>query len=485
MVLTLVVLFLVPQSLQAAPRGSERQTVRYFESIRHQPAFLRPFLQAFPKGGDLHSHLGGALYGETLLAWAAEDGLCADMSVPALRTPEPGKPCVDQTDPTGKPLGWISAKDVAASATLTDTLVDGISMRSYVPTPGWSGHDQFFVTFERMDARPERFGDMLAAVSARAGRQNLHYLELMTSLNRGSVYQAALATPWADDLATVYANLMSGPLGNNMEALIKEAQEALDYGESQRRTKLGCDTTTPDPGCAVEIRYLYQVIRVGPKAGTFAGFIFGFELAKRDTRVVGINLVAPEDDPTAIANYTLNMEMIDLLWQQKGPINISLHAGELTLGLVPPRDLSFHIRQAIEIGHAKRIGHGIDIPYEHDMVGLLTKMRDEKILVEINLTSNDVILGIKGDDHPFNLYRASGVPMALSTDDEGVSRIDLTHEYMRAVETYGLTYLELKHLSRNSLAYSFLSPDDKAKMQQDLEARFAAFEANVAKWPRP
>lgn len=465
--------------------ASERQAARYFESVRNEQAFLRPFLADFPKGGDLHNHLSGAIYGESFLAWAAEDGLCVDMSVPGLRTPDQDKTCAEQKDPDGNLLGWITAAEVAASASMTDTLIDAMSMRSYVPSPGWSGHDQFFVTFGRMDARPKRLGDMLAAVSARAGRQNLHYLELMTSLNRRSLYGAAMATPWQDDLALMYKSLIAGPLGANMAALVAEARAALDVAEARRTALLGCDTDAPDPGCAVEIRYLYQVIRVGPLSGTFAGFILGFELAKIDPRVVGINLVAPEDDPTAIANYTLNMQMIDLLWAEKGPINVSLHAGELTLGLVPPHDLSFHIWQAIELGHAKRIGHGIDVTYERDMTDLLKLMRDEKIMVEINLTSNDVILGVKGDAHPFNLYRASGVPLALSTDDEGVSRIDMTHEYLRAVETYGLTYAELKALSRNALTYSFLSATDKARAQADLEARFSAFEADIAKWPKP
>jgi adenosine deaminase len=35
--------------------------------------------------------------------------------------------------------------------------------------------------------------------------------------------------------------------------------------------------------------------------------------------------------------------------------------------------------------------------------------------------------------HPFATYRKFGVPVALSTDDEGISRIDLTHEFLRAV----------------------------------------------------
>ena len=73
-------------------------------------------------------------------------------------------------------------------------------------------------------------------------------------------------------------------------------------------------------------------------------------------------------------------------------------------------------------------------------------------MVEVNLTSNDVILGIKGTDHPLAAYRAAHVPWALSTDDEGVSRIDLTHEYVKgALETEPLLRrpeAERPHLTR-------------------------------------
>jgi adenosine deaminase len=88
-------------------------------------------------------------------------------------------------------------------------------------------------------------------------------------------------------------------------------------------------------------------------------------------------------------------------------------------------------------------------------------------MVEINLSSNDMILGVTGNSHPFPLYRKFGVPVALSTDDEGVSRIDLTHEYVRAVQTYNLHYADLKKLARTGLEHAFLpgpslwaAPDD-------------------------
>ena len=80
---------------------------------------------------------------------------------------------------------------------------------------------------------------------------------------------------------------------------------------------------------------------------------------------------------------------------------VTLHAGELTLGLVPPRHLGWHIREAVMVAGADRIGHGIDISYDEHMFETLAYMAENKIAVEINLTSNEVILGVKGEDHPF------------------------------------------------------------------------------------
>jgi adenosine deaminase len=56
-------------------------------------------------------------------------------------------------------------------------------------------------------------------------------------------------------------------------------------------------------------------------------------------------------------------------------------------------------------------------------------------------------------------YRAAGVPVALATDDPGVERIDLTHEYQLATMQYRLDYRDLKTLSRTSLEHAFLAGD--------------------------
>jgi adenosine deaminase len=137
-------------------------------------------------------------------------------------------------------------------------------------------------------------------------------------------------------------------------------------------------------------------------------------------------------------------------------VHITLHAGELAPGLVPPDGLRFHIREAVDLGHAERIGHGVDVMYEDNAPALLKELADKHVMIEINLTSNDGILGIKGADHPLPFYRKAGVPVALSTDDEGVSRIDLTHEYVRAALDFPLSYADLKQMARTGMEHNFL-----------------------------
>ena len=137
------------------------------------------------------------------------------------------------------------------------------------------------------------------------------------------------------------------------------------------------------------------------------------------------------------------------------------------------------IRRSIDDGHARRIGHGISIAWERDLVGLLAQMARDRVLVEINLTSNESILGVRDDAHPFQLYRRAGVPVCLTTDDEGVSRSNLTMEYVKAVQRYDLDYDDIKTISRDCLAHSFLPEELKGKRLAMLETAFARFEESL------
>ena len=109
---------------------------------------------------------------------------------------------------------------------------------------------------------------------------------------------------------------------------------------------------------------------------------------------------------------------------------------------------------------------------------MLQELARRKILVEICLTSNDEILGVRGEQHPFPVYMRYRVPVALATDDQGVARSDMTHEYLRAAETYNLSYSDLKRMARQSLEHSFLNTSDRAQAQKKLEQAFTSFEKN-------
>jgi len=237
---------------------------------------------------------------------------------------------------------------------------------------------------------------------------------------------------------------------------VTQATSDLDAMEQRVSALLGCDRGDPPAPCRVTRRYLQQSLRTAEPNVVFAQLTSAFELASAERRIVGINLVAPEDDRLALRDYHLHMQMIGWLGAQYPGVNVALHAGELTLGLVPPSDLRFHIREAVEVGKAKRIGHGVSISYESEAVELMQTMRQRDVAVEICLTSNDVILGVSGPRHPFPDYLTAGVPTTLSSDDGGVARIDLTNEYVRATESYRLGYRQLKQISRDSLTYSFL-----------------------------
>jgi hypothetical protein len=428
------------QKRPAQGAGHEQKTTRYFESVRNQPLLLHAFLAQMPKGGDLHNHLSGAVYAETFIRWAAQDGLCVDRAALSLTSP----PC----DPiTGKPPATAALQDPV----LYGNLLDAFSMRQFHPGPE-SGHDHFFATFGKFGAATNNHtAEMLTEVRSRAAAGHLQYMELMFNPDNGAAARLGAKLNWNNDLTAMRDQL----LAQGLPQIVADASAFLDATEKKVNEELRCGQSEADPGCAVQTRYLYQVARGLPEGAVFAQILAGFEMASKDPRVVGLNLVMAEDWYVPIRDFNSHMRMLDFLHGLYPKVHITLHAGELTPQLVPPEEL-FHIRASIARGHALRIGHGVDVMQEAEPEALLRMMAEKRILVEVCLTSNDVILNVTGIHHPLPMYLKFGVPIALATDDEGVSRGDITQEFQRAAETYRLTYQQLKEFARNSLEYSFL-----------------------------
>jgi len=442
-----------PRIVPANPSASlEKRADLNLQAAKANPLALRHFLLTMPKGADLHNHLSGAVYAESWIRAAVEDHLCVDPQKNAFTQPLPPTPA-DASHPSCA-AGQLPASEALHKQTLYDALVDAFSMRSFVPSSGFSGHDQFFATFSRFREVDNRhFGEWIDEVATRAASQNEQYLELMQTPADKQAADIAHDLGWHNDMASLRDEILKRGIAED----ISHAKSALDQAEALRRQREHCADSDAAPACQIEVRYLCQVLRGFSPETVFAQTLFCFELASVDPRYVGINFVMPEDGYTSMNDYALQMRMLGFLHDLYPKIHISLHAGELIPGLVPYEGLCCHIRQAVEQAHAERIGHGVDIMYEDRPHELLKQMAAQHVMVEISLTSNDVILGVSGKDHPFPIYRQFHVPVALATDDEGVSRIDLTHEYVRAVETYNLTYSDLKQMVRTGMEHTFLS----------------------------
>ena len=431
-------------SAVAIAQTAEQRTARYLDSVRSQPSLLLAFLHDMPKGGDLHNHLDGAIYAEDLLDFAASDNFCVDRTTSKLM----GAPCDSCEHYTPKPAVRCAYDDHI----LYNQIIDAWSMRNWRPGEE-SGHDHFFATFDKFGlASQNHAAEGVATVVNRAAREHVLYIEFMHTADGRAAAELGLRLGWDSDFAKMREKLLSGGL----KEIVASTSKKLAEDDARARSELKCGTPDAEPGCGVTVRYLYQVLRGLPQAAVFAQIVLGFELASSDPHFVGLNLVMPEDWYVPIHDFNEHMAMLDSLHGVYPKVHITLHAGEIAMGLVKPEDLSFHIRASVERGHAERIGHGVDVMLEKDPIGLMKEMAARNVMVEINLTSNDQILGVSGDDHPLPVYMKYAVPVAISSDDEGVARSDMSHEYLRAVQGYHLSYTQLKRMTRTSLEHSFL-----------------------------
>ncbi|QKW10907.1 adenosine deaminase [Streptomyces sp. NA04227] len=319
---------------------------------------------------------------------------------------------------------------------------------------GQNGHDHFFDTFGKFGEVTWRHrGKMLAEAAAAVAGQNQFYLETMVTPASEGSKKLATEVGWDEDLARLHGKLTAD---GKLDKLVTEARKEADDADAEFRTAARCGTSRPRAGCELPVRWISQVSRSSSRERVFTQMALGMRLAEHDGRFVAVNLVQPEDWDSSLENYRLQMRMVKYLRTVYPRAQATLHAGELWPGLVKPEHLKFHIKEAVTVAEADRIGHGVDLVHEDDWQGTVRTMAARETAVEVPFTSNAQILGVKGADHPFSTYRAHGVPVVLATDDPGISRIDISHEYRYAATTYGLTYRELKDLARASLEYAFL-----------------------------
>lgn len=494
---TLVLGLLLSLKIFAAPQ--EAQMNALFASLKSSPDKLAHFLKAMPKGADLHNHLSGAVYAEDLLLYAKNDDFCINRTTFTVFSDTACEPRDRLNNAVQDPVFY-------------NKLIDAWSIRNFQPVLE-TAPDHFFSAFGKYNAIVKKHQDqLLARVVKQAARDHESWLELMITADGSQAGLLGKEVGWDQDFETMRKKLLAHP---KFSPIIQSATTLLDQMEAGKNAILDCNREKKDAGCKIKIRYLQQVAREQAPEMAFAQMLAGFEIARQDSRVAGLNLVQPEHGKISLRDYSLQMQMMAFLHRLYPEIAFSLHAGELNEAIASPRDLSFHIDEAVHVASAQRIGHGVDLFYESNADKLLKTMAENQIPVEVNLSSNAFILGAKGGNHPLPLYLNAGVPVTLSTDDQGINRSNLSKEYQIAAEDFVLDYSTLKNFARNSLSYSFakgeklwlentyqhirsecaedkpedkiLTPgctaflklNEKAALQWELEQQFAKFERSV------
>ena len=416
---------------------------------------------AMPKGGDLHNHLWGSMPIEDLIRWGREDGACVD---PLDFTAYAKADCTDTR--------LVSMSQATPGSALHKSILAAWSMEGFQGDM-LAAHDHFFAVFAKFYAviLKSHYPEGIAAAMTAAAEQGFSYVEFQHDFDADTA--AALATSKMDatrtwDAGYLIAKRKELVADTSFTAAIETSRSNINDWMAEVSKLLGCGTALASPACDVTVRWLLSGCRYAAREWVFGQFVFGFELAQVQPAMLGINLVKPEEGDNSLAYYDDEMLAAGVLRAANAadpgrrPVHVSLHAGELVPAVMPvgqEKHLGFHIRHAVEIAGAERIGHGVDALGETTAPGqeeLLALMARRNVFVEICLGSNALLLGVTGAAHPLAAYRKRGVPVALATDDMAIFRADAVDDWVRAVNEQHLGYRDLKELSRRSIEHSFL-----------------------------
>jgi adenosine deaminase len=134
------------------------------------------------------------------------------------------------------------------------------------------------------------------------------------------------------------------------------------------------------------------------------------------------------------------------------------HAGECC---GPPS-----IREAITVGHAERLGHGIRALDDTDVVA---ELRERAIPLEVCPSSN-VALGLVESlaAHPLPALRDAGLIVTVNTDIPAIAATSPTREYQHLRDSFGYDDDAVADLARAAVDASFASPATKARLHQEI-----------------
>jgi len=447
----------------------------YLEKIRNNEALLTAFFQQMPKGGDLHHHFSGSIYAEPLLERAIAENFYLNLETLAVSKTKPEN---------GNWKSFSSLKNDGKLPFYEQQIMQTWSVKDYngsVPSD-----DQFFDSFMKFEPTIQgHFAEGMLELKKRAIAENVAYIETQLSIIPCDMNVSDL-TDFNTKLRQAAAQKDEKAVLKLLDELYKSLQkkDAEKYAEDFNTNflaKLHKDLKIDDE--RFTMRYQNFVLRFMEPVDLFKNLVIAFISSNESKLTAGVNIVSPEHGENSMKDYWLHMVMFKYCHSKFPDVKYTLHAGELALGLVQPEDLTWHINDAIYIAGANRIGHGVDIAYEANSYDLLRYMAKNNIPIEINLVSNEFILKVKENRHPFTLYKEFNVPIVISTDDAGILRSNMTEQYVLLAKRYqDVSYATIKQYVYNSINYSFIQDASvKKQLLKDLDSRFKTFENQFSK----
>jgi adenosine deaminase len=168
--------------------------------------------------------------------------------------------------------------------------------------------------------------------------------------------------------------------------------------------------------------------------------------------IVGLNLAGNEAEFSALPFANVFRQA------KKAGLAISVHAGEW--------GGAGNVREALEELEADRIGHGVRILEDPEVVELA---RQRGTAFEVCLTSNYQTGSIPDlTQHPLAKMLEAGLTVTINTDDPSISQIVLSDEYRLALETLGLKRETLNSCIRAAAGASFLPVDEKERLLEKI-----------------
>jgi adenosine deaminase len=135
---------------------------------------------------------------------------------------------------------------------------------------------------------------------------------------------------------------------------------------------------------------------------------------------------------------------------KKAGLGITAHAGEINVPKAPK-----YVRDAIDHLGATRIGHGLQIYRDPEMIQYV---KDKNVVLELCVKSNWLTQAVPGDinAHPIRKLMGAGVAVTINTDDPGIFDTDMIQEYEILVNKFGFTEAEFNKANEIAFQASFV-----------------------------